>query len=187
MNALLRSLCRIARNQQGIAYLEFAISLPLLIAMLLGGVEVTRYILIAQKVEKVSVTVSDIVAQADTITTSELDNLILAAGQVMQPYSFDGNAYVIVSSVYKNDGDSPVVNWQYSGGGSWIKSSLVGGVGAIANLPTGFTMNDRENVIIAEVFYNYQPLFGSNILTVSQLYKYAIFKPRLGDLSTLGS
>jgi hypothetical protein len=183
----MRHLRDIARDQTGLAYLEFAVTLPFLIAMLLGGVEVTRYILIAQKVEKVSVTVSDIVSQADTITTSDLDNLVMAAGQVMQPYSFDGNAYVIISSVYKTGTNSPVVNWQYSGGGSWIKSSQVGSVGAIANLPDGFTMVDRENVIIAEVFYNYQPIFGSNILNVSQLYKYAIFKPRLGDLSTLGS
>ena len=180
--------CRIfSRAQEGIAYLEFAIALPLIIGMLLGGVEVTRYILIAQKVEKVSVTVSDIVAQQSTIGTTQLTQLITAAGQVMKPYSFNANAYVIISSVYQTGTNPPVVKWQYTGGGTWIKSSQVGFPGSTATLPPGFILSDKENVIIAEVFYNYQPIFGTNILHGSQLYKYAIFKPRLGDLSSLGS
>ena len=187
MNRLLCHLLRFRRAQEGIAYLEFAIALPLIIGMLLGAVEVTRYILIAQKVEKVSVTVSDIVAQQSTIGTTQLNQLITAAGQVMKPYSFDSNAYVIISSVYKSGTAPPVVKWQYTGGGSWIKSSQVGFTGSTATLPQGFSMVDKENVIIAEVFYNYQPIFGSNVLHGSQLYKYAIFKPRLGDLTSLGS
>ena len=187
MRFFIRQLRRFARDDEGIAYLEFALALPLIIGMLLGGMEVTRYILIAQKVEKVSVTVSDVVAQSSTISTSELNNLITAAAQVMKPYTFGANAYVIITSVYKSGTNNPVVKWQYTGGGSWTKASQIGIVGSTANLPNGFNLNDKENVIVAEVFYNYQPIFGSNILRGSQLYKFAIFKPRLGDLSTLGS
>ncbi len=174
------------RNDAGVAYLEFALSLPLLIALLLGGVEVTRYILITQKVEKVSVTVSDIVAQESTIGTSGLDMLVEAAGEVMRPYSFGNNAYVIISSVKKTGTNAPVVSWQYTGGGSWIKSSQIGGVGSTANLPQDFTLRDKENIIVAEVFYQFQPLFSTAILPTTQIYKFAIFKPRLGDLTTLG-
>ena len=167
--------------------MEFALALPLIMGMLLGGVEVTRYILIVQKVEKVSTTVSDIVAQQSTIGTTQLNQLIVAAGQVMKPYTFGNNAYVIISSVYQTGTNPPVVKWQYTGGGTWVHSSHVGFTGSTATLPTGFTLTDKENVIIAEVFYIYQPIFGSQILHESSLYKYAIFKPRLGDLSALGA
>ncbi|NBX02462.1 MAG: pilus assembly protein [Alphaproteobacteria bacterium] len=182
----MRKLRQFLHCESGIAYLEFALSLPFLMALLLGGIEVTRYILITQKVEKVSITVSDVVAQSSAIGTTTLNQLVLAAGQVMQPYSFGNNAFVIISSVYKNGNNTPVVNWQYTGGGTWNNVSHVGFTGNAATLPDGFTMSDKENIIISEVFYNYQPMFGTTILSNSQLYKFAIFKPRLGDLTTLG-
>ena len=59
-NAMMKKLLR---KQEGLAYLEFAITLPFLLALFLGAVEVTRYIIILEKVEKVSVTMSDLVAQ----------------------------------------------------------------------------------------------------------------------------
>ncbi len=83
------------RNESGMAYLEFAICLPFILALLMGSVEVTRYILITQKVEKTAVTISDVVSQGSFISRADLDNIILASGQVMQPYTFSTGGYVI--------------------------------------------------------------------------------------------
>jgi Flp pilus assembly protein TadG len=177
---------RLTHDQQGVAYLEFAISLPFLMALFLGSVEVTRYIIIAQKVEKSSVTISDVVAQSETITDTQLDQLIAAVGEVMQPYSFGDNGYVIITSVTRAQGAAnPVVNWQYHSGG-WTHPSLVGSPSTVASLPNGLTLNERDTVIIAEVYYDFQPLLVNSVITGQQLYKVAIFKPRLGDLQTLG-
>lgn len=180
---------RLAHNEQGLAYLEFAIMLPVLLSLFLGSVEMTRYILITQKAEKVAMTISDLVAQSSTISTTQLNTLILAAGQIMQPYNFGGdNSYVIVSSVYKTGTNPPIVKWQYTNG-SWTHTSLVGTVNSAATLPVGFTMTDKENNIFTEVFYNYQPLLTitGNVVSSQQIYKQSVYKPRLGDLSTLGS
>lgn len=177
---------RLARAQEGVAYLEFAITIPFLLALFMGGVEVTRYIIIAQKLEKAAVTVSDVVAQSEEITTTELDTIILAAGQVMLPYSFEGDGYVIISSVTQN-GSTPIVNWQYTGGGDWIQSSQIGGPGETATLPNDLTLIDNDTVIISEVFYNFTPLLENSVVDSSQLYKVGVFKPRLGDLTSLGS
>lgn len=176
-----------ARAQEGVAYVEFAITLPFLLALFMGSVDVTRYILIAQKVEKVSSTVSDLVAQYDDMTSGQLDILIQAAGEVMQPYSFGSGGYVIISSVTKTGSAAPIVNWQYSGGGSWNRPSQIGTTGGAANLPAGFTMVSSDNVIIAEVFYNYSPLISNSVLSPGQIYKLSVHKPRLGALNSLGS
>jgi len=179
---------RFLRDQAGLAYLEFAFALPLLLMLFLGGVEVTRYILIVQKTEKIAATVADLTAQSQTTTSSELSIIIQAASQVMQPFSFGSNGYVIISSVTKTGTNAPVVNWQYSGGGTWTQTSQVGTTGHTASLPSGFTMVDKDNIIIAEVYYNYAPMLSirNNVMGSSRIYKTAIFKPRLGDLSVLG-
>lgn len=187
-----RTCHRLRRSQRGLAYLEFAISIPFLLVLLLGSIEVTRYILIAQKVEKVAVTLSDVVAQSATITSSEMGNIIKAAAQVMQPFTFNSNAYVIVTSVTQTGAPSvsnrPKVNWQYTGGGTWTQSSHIGTTGNDATLPTDFSLNDKDNVIIAEVFYNFTPLINNNILIgTTSIYKIGVYKPRLGSLSTLGA
>jgi Flp pilus assembly protein TadG len=182
----------VTRAQEGVAYLEFAIVLPFLLALLMGSIEVTRYILIAQKLEKVAVTISDVTSQGSTISTSDLDNIITAASQVMQPYTFGANGYVIVTSVRQTGTSSgsnpPRVNWQYTGGGTWTQTSMIGTPGSAATLPNGMTLFDRDNIIITEVFYNYQPLLSTNgVITGTSLYKVGVFKPRLGDLSTLSA
>ncbi len=169
------------------AYVEFATSLPFMLALFIGSVEITRYIMVAQKVEKSAVTISDVVAQSETISVTQLNQLVTAVGQVMQPYSFGASGYVIISSVSKSGTNPPRINWQYTGGGTWTRPSQVGTTGLTATLPNGLTLNDRDTVIVAEIFYNFQPMLVSDLLTGRQLYRVAVFKPRLGDLQTLGS
>lgn len=190
MNRLAYSFRHFLRERGGIAYLEFALSLPLLLVLFMGSVEVTRYIIIAQKLEKATTTMSDIVAQSDNITTTELDQLVDAVRQIMLPYSFPENGYVIVSSVTKNGTAAPRVSWQYSGGGTWLQQSQVGTAGSTALwipfVPPNNQMEDKENIIVAEVFYRYTPLMSGSVIGSRTIYKYSTFKPRLGTLSALG-
>ena len=54
MKRALARLLGFHHRQDGVAYLEFAVALPFLLALFLGSVELTRYIIIVQKVEKSS-------------------------------------------------------------------------------------------------------------------------------------
>ncbi len=173
-------------DEKGLANLEFALVLPLLMILFMGSVELARYILVTQKTEKAAVTMSDLVAQAEDVGTSDLDILVQAVSQVMQPFSFASDGYVIVSSVSRVGSASPAINWQYTGGGTWTHSSQVGSQGGEATLPTGFTLDPNEGIIIAEVYFRYTPMIAGGILPVSNLYKVGVFKPRLGELTTLG-
>ncbi len=174
------------RNREGVAYLEFAMVAPMLFLLFLGSVELTRYIVIAQKVEKASMSVSDLVAQSENISTAQLNQLILAAGQLMNPYDFGSTGYVVVSSVSKTGANPPVINWQYANG-QLARGSRVGSTGGTAILPNGLTLNDRDTVIIAEVFYSYQPMLVNDVFRPTEVYRISVFKPRLGDLRTLGA
>jgi Flp pilus assembly protein TadG len=190
MNAMQHTMRKFLRDRGGNAAVELALCVPFLAMLLLGGVELTRYILITQKLEKVAVTLSDVATQSESISSTELNTIVQAAGQVMQPYSFSANGYVIISSVSKTGTNPPRVNWQYTSSGSsgsWTNASRVGTPGANATMPSGFIMNDLENVIVSEVFYNFQPMFGTNIIPGGNVtvYKTGFFRPRLGSLTTL--
>lgn len=173
------------KQERGVAAVEFALTASLLVTMLMGGMEASRAILITQKAEKLASTVGDTVASEQSVSQSELNQLFAATTDIMKPYTFGTNGVIIISSVYRAAGSTAVtVNWQRPGGGTLSRTSAIGVEGGAATLPTGFTLDERENVIIAEVYYSYTPMFLSSIFKPATRYRYAIFRPRLGALLT---
>ncbi|MBI1273960.1 MAG: hypothetical protein GC131_07735 [Alphaproteobacteria bacterium] len=175
------------RGERGIAAVEFAMAMPVLVTMLYGGFELTRFIMIVQKSERIAHTVADIVAQSEnSISASQMNDILLAAAEMMEPFAFGTDGIVIVSSVYRDNSGNPAtkVRWQYSGGGTLSKSSQIGSTGGAASLPNGLTLNDKDNVVITEVYYTYTPAIADDIIPETEIYKTSIYKPRLGTLIT---
>jgi Flp pilus assembly protein TadG len=173
------------RNTQGIALAEFAIMLPVLMTLFYGAIEVTRYILIAQKVEKLAHSVADVTAQSSIVTIVSLNQVLSATSDIMNPYSMGANGRVIISSLYRTVGAADAsVNWRYEGGGTLTATSALGAVGATPAMPSGFTFDERENVMAAEVFYRFSPLISSQFFGTTTVYRIAFYKPRLGALVT---
>lgn len=179
-----RRLRLLAADSQGVALVEFALTLPFLLAMFMGTVEYSRYILINQKLDKTVNTVGDVVAQSEEVTTGEIDVLFGAVQHIMEPYSFNSNGRIIITSVSQTNG-TPKVKWQYAGGGTMTHNSSVGAVNATAALPGGMTLYDGEDIIVAEIYYNFTPMMVQDMLGTKSISKIAVFKPRLGALSTL--
>ena len=98
---MLNRLRKLRRNDRGVAAIEFALLLPLLIALMIGCLEVTFKIWSTQKAEKLSVTLADIIAQSQEVTTADLNSLLSAVEKIMEPFPFgDNQGMVIISSVY---------------------------------------------------------------------------------------
>lgn len=170
--------------RRGIAATEFALALPVLTIMLLGALDLTRFMLFHQKIERISYSTADVVAQAQSISSSDLNNILKAAAQIMLPAPFSTQGVVIISSVYKPPGQSTVIRWQYKGGGTLNRNSKVGVVNGAPTLPGGLTLNDRDNVIVAETYYVFTPMFAGSAVPAQEIYRTAVFKPRLGALTT---
>lgn len=182
-------LYRFARAQSGIAMVEFAITMPVLLTMFYGCIEMTRYILIVQKTEKLAHTVADVVAQSKTVSNANLNQLMVATEDIMKPFGVGTNSRILISSLYRPPGTSSVatVNWRYSGGGTLTATSNLGNVGSAPTMPGGFTFNERENVVGAEVFYRFSPLISTRFYGATTIYRSAFYKPRLGLLTTAPS
>lgn len=182
------------RDSSGVSLIEFALIVPVMIFSLLGMFDMGRYMLLNQKLDRAAATMSDLVSRPSNITAGEVNQLMIAAIEVVQPFNLGTNGGVIVTSVYKNPGDDAEVTWQITGAGPTLPPSMFGGVGATASLPGSFVVRDNENVIAVEVYYDYEPvfidvlnsLFGTGaIIPEGVIVQTALRQPRLGDLSTL--
>jgi len=180
-----KALRNLGRDRLGAILAEFAMAFPILVTLILGGVEVGRYVILQQKLHGVAVSLADLVSQAETLSVAQLDDIFLAVDHIAQPFPLGSRGVAIVSSVSASDGNPPVVNWQQMGGGTATATSLIGAPGQNATLPDGFVVRDGETVIIAEVFYNFVPFLGGSYVSPKELYNLALYRPRFGALTSL--
>ncbi len=175
---------RFLRSCHGVVATEFALMAPLLLILFMGGFEISRFLLVQQKTEKLAYTMADVVTQNSSLTQAQLTSMMNAATEIMKPYTFGGSGIVMVTSVYQNGTvNPPTVNWRSTGGGTLARTSKLGSVGGYATLPGLLSLNDNDNVIVAEVYYVYTPLFSS-VVGTQDVYKAIVFKPRLGLLTS---
>jgi TadE-like protein len=173
-------------DKAGIAITEFALVLPILLMLFFGAVDVTRYILITQKVEKLAHSVADVTAQSATITQATLNQVLDASTDIMNPYVMGVNGHIMVSSLYRPPGTSslPTVSWRHVGGGTMPSVSRIGAVGSAPVMPITFAFAERENVIAAEVFYQFSPLLPNPWFGTTTVYRSAFYTPRFGALTS---
>ncbi len=173
------------RRETGTVAIEFALTLPIWVLLLIGTADAAYMMILTQRIDRVAYSVTDIVTQSDVITTTDLDRILLAASQLMQPFTFGPDGIVIITSIYKPAGQATTISWQYSGGGTLGRSSKVGYVGSYPSLPNGMTISDNENIIVSEVYYYFRPMFiNAGVLSEGDVYRAAIYKPRLSPLIT---
>jgi hypothetical protein len=179
----------------GVALIEFALVLPLLILLFVGATEVTRFAILHQKLDKAASAMADYVTQGKEVASPDLDVFSQALQQIVNPFSFNGT--VIFTSVLLNAdvanppcpaSPAPCIMWQGKRLGS--DASLIGAAGGAASLPAGFTMQNGQNIIVTEIFYHFDPILpltGTLIpaLGSQTVYKSAIYKPRINALPTL--
>ena len=175
----------LGRCERGTLMVEFAMIVPVLTLLLVGGIEIGRFVLVEQKMSRAAVTLADLVAQSPALAAGDFDNLFQAAGDVTGPFEFETRGRVIVSSVSASGGAPATVDWQQAGGGALIASSQIGLPGNPAILPSEMIVRNGENLIVAEVFFDYDAFFADPYITDQILYRRAFFRPRLSDLSVL--
>lgn len=173
-----------ARDSRGSILIELAIGLPVLVLILLGGFEASRYVLLNQKLARAASSMADLVAQADGITEAQISDLFTAADDTAKPFDLAADGRVIVTSVYRPTTAAAAVAWQRTSPGTLSVTSAIGTAGNTATLPSGFTVRQGENVIVAEVFYAYRPVFvGATSFTSATLREVAYNRPRMINLT----
>lgn len=181
-----RELRRFIRDRRGVAAVEFAILASALTFALMGGTELSRYMLMNQKMDRVSSSVSNWVAQSSTMTTLDFDNMWGAAKQVAKPFALDGtNGKVIISFIVAETASNYRITWQRTGTGTISQVSRLGTEGGLATMPTGVTMKQGDTMVAVEVYALYQAFIFPELIGTSIVYHRSFDQPRLTDVITI--
>ena len=78
---------RLLHDRRGVAAVEFAFIVPLLLSMYFVTMEVSQAIETNKKVSRVGSMVADLIAQQQTITKSEVDAVMQIGESLLQPYN----------------------------------------------------------------------------------------------------
>jgi Flp pilus assembly protein TadG len=185
LRALLR---RFRGDGHGVAAIEFALILPILIILTLGCFEVPRYVLLWQRLERAASGVSDLVAQADEpLTANQMTDIFSAAKIMMQPYAIFTDGTIIVTSINNPSKGAGVQNtWRAQCGiNNASNQSQLGSVGGTpTNLPGQLSPATDNEVLVTEVYYKFTPVFKTFIYKGSNLYAVAYTRPRNHNLMT---
>lgn len=179
MRQLFGRLCAFAGAQRGSAAVEFALIVPIMIAVYIGSVEASTLIIIDRKVQSVAGSVGDLVARTDErLATDDLKDYFRAASGIMTPYAADGVTQKVTAIKVNNDGTNSVL-WQSSYQGGVYSTVAKLALPKTFTLPAEMTaIAKNQTVIAAEASYTYTPMFGFVLQQSVNLYRSNFFMPR---------
>ena len=140
-----------AANEDGLAAVEFALLLPVMITLFFGVVEVSLALACRADVTNVASTAADLVAQESSLTTTDMSNVWSALNAILYPYDTSVSKVTLSSINYDTTTSSLT-----SGKVAWscTKNGTARTTGATVPLPAGL-MTANGSVIMSEITYNY--------------------------------
>ncbi len=168
-----RTLRRLARDKRGVSAVEFAMLLPLMVALYLGGVEVSQAVAIDRKVTLIARTVADLIAQVTSVNATDMSNILAASTAVAAPYP-DTKLKIVVSRVDIDASSVAKVIW------SRTKNGTARAANSTVTLPSALTVANTS-LIWAETSYAYTPTIGYVITGTMTLKDQIYMRPRLSD------
>ncbi|RYF46987.1 MAG: pilus assembly protein, partial [Cytophagaceae bacterium] len=103
----LRILTKLSSDQHGLALIEFALTLPILLAMVLTGAEITNYIIVRMRVSQLALQIADNAArmgngtmlQLKTLNEADINELFAGANLQSGTLSLQTKGRVILSDL----------------------------------------------------------------------------------------
>lgn len=140
-------------DRRGLAAVEFAFILPVMMVMLFGTVEFSSAIAIDRKVTLMARTLSDLTSQATVVTDADLTNFFAASTGIMTPYPTTATILSTTITELYVDSSTKVARVQWSQGSVPLK------VGDPVSIPSTLAVGGTY-LIFSQVSYNYVPTVG---------------------------
>ena len=164
---------RLLGDRSGVSAVEFAIVLPIMLTLYLGGNEFGHALTIKRKVTHVASTIADLITQSKTVTNADLDNIFNVASAIMTPYSTSD--LTIRVAMIKIDADqNATVMWSTARN----QTPLV--ANSSVTLPEDVNTADTY-VLSTEVHFPYHPAIGFTLTGPIDLWDRFYLRPRQGS------
>jgi Flp pilus assembly protein TadG len=193
-------------DSNAVAATEFAIVVPFMLLLYVGGVELADGMAINVKVSATAHSISDMVSQNTSLSTSQMQNILTGATAIVAPYPVANGSNslltVTVSEISSDTNGNLTLQWSQSYNGASFgpgRTSLAAnGSYQALSVPTSLNgtagnannqnnQNDQVSFIVSEASYAYTPNLGYTISgTVTLADAYWIF-PRCSTDSPANS
>jgi Flp pilus assembly protein TadG len=182
---------RFKSDQKGIAAMEFALIVPIMIGLYFMLSETANGLRASRKVTMVSRVMADLASRPATLTDADRNDMFASAGPILAPFSATTGSFRVSSIRFDADGKG-FVDWsevQGSGVGpkftrctpTEVRPSQPGL--PVITVPAGLKI-PNTSVILAEAQVKYQPVVGYNITGVIDLSDKLYMRPRASDFVT---
>jgi Flp pilus assembly protein TadG len=156
------ALRRFSRDGRGLALVEFALIAPLLILFYVGMAEICQGLMAERRTHHATSAIGDLVAQAEQVTATEVDEVFAIAEVIFAPFTTTGRLKLRVSSVAVNPQGVAQVVWSENQG--WSDRSP----GSAVDLPqvaaagggSADFLGPGESAIMSEAEYSFVTPFS---------------------------
>ena len=138
------------QDRKGVALVEFAVALPVMLVAYLGTVDVTQMVMASRKVTQLTSALADLTARAQQVAPADVNSIFDAAQMILAPVSSTPVKMVISNVVIDSTGVARVC-W------SSQRNGLALTRGATVALPTALKV-PNTSVIMAQASYAYTPI-----------------------------
>ena len=205
MTSLLFRARKFSTDANAVAATEFAIVVPFMLVLLIGGVELGDGMAINVKVSATAHSVADMATQNTSLSTASMQNILTGATAIIAPYPVNNSQLLVTVSEISSDANGNLtLQWSQSYNGAafgpgrpsvnsstnppysalTLPTSLNGTAG---NANNANNQNDQVSFVVSEVSYAYAPNLGYTISgTVNLADSYWLF-PRCSTNSPANS
>jgi len=106
---------RFARDRNGAAAVEFALTIPVMILLYYGMVEATQALLVNRRASYIATAVGDLVTQSAQVRESDVADIFKVSSAVMKPFPTSALGMRITSIQFDNSGVASIA-WTRSSG-----------------------------------------------------------------------
>jgi Flp pilus assembly protein TadG len=153
-------------DSSGIAATEFAVIVPLMLAMFFGTVEFSSGVAVDRKITLVARALSDLTSQSlSTTSDTELQNIFAASSAILSPYSVTpiqptiSEIYVDASKIAKIQWSKSATLSLVSGAPTAVLKNSSHSKGDVVTIPPGLQVPGTW-LIFSEIDYKYVPAVG---------------------------
>jgi Flp pilus assembly protein TadG len=165
---LLRAL---AKDRRGASAVEFALMIPFLLIVYLGGVQTFQAVAAYRKLSDATVELANVTAQYQALSSTDLANIFSATSQIMTPYP-TGNMTMVLSIIKTNASNSACVysSTPYNGGTALR-------AGAAFTPPAGL-MTANSTYILVQTSYLFTPTLAYGVIGNTTMTDHMYMEPR---------
>jgi Flp pilus assembly protein TadG len=153
---------RLVSDRRGVAAIEFAMIVPIMLVLFFGTVEFSSGIAANRKVSLMARTLSDLTSRSISVSDADLTNFFAASNAIMTPY---------VPPIYNAANGTITELWIDPSTGNarvqWSKGSVPLAQKSLVTIPPGLIVKDSTGAIVpnqylifSQVNYLYQPAVG---------------------------